>query len=210
MSAVLTYTSLLDTVHQYCERPNDLKLVAQLPTFIALAENRIAADLKLLGTQQVVVGAFTLGDPVIEKPAYWRDTVSINFTNSLNEIVSLKLRTYEFCRAFWPIEATRAAPRYYAEYDYGHLIVAPTPDVAYAIELLYHARLEPLDATNEQNWLTFNVPQIMLYATMLEAQLWLKNVEKAALWQAQYEAAKESVLSENAKRKTDRTTVVTS
>jgi hypothetical protein len=210
MPAVLTYTSLLETARANLERPNDTKLDAQLPLFVTLAENRIAADLKLLGTQQAVVGAFTLGDPVIEKPAYWRDTVSINFTNSLSEIVSLKLRTYEFCRAFWPIEATRAAPRYYAEYDYGHLLVVPTPDVAYAIELLYHARLEPLDATNDQNWLSFNVPQLMLYATMVEANLWLKNDDKVALWLGQYDLSKQSVLSENAKRKTDRTTVVTS
>jgi hypothetical protein len=210
MTAVLTYSSLLSTVRTYLERPNDAQLDTQIPMFVTLAENRIAVDLKLLGTQQVVIGAFTLGDPVVEKPAYWRDTVSLNFVNSASERVALKLRTYEFCRAFWPVEATRAAPRYYAEYDYGHLIVAPTPDIAYAIELLYHARLEPLDGANEENWLTFNVPQMMLYATMLEAHLWLKNDEKVALWQGQYDSAKQGLLGESAKRKTDRTTVVTS
>jgi hypothetical protein len=210
MTAVLTYDSLVTNVRQYLERPNDTKLDARIPDFVTLAESRIAADLKLLGTQQVVVGSFTIGDPVIEKPAYWRDTVSINYTNASNRKVALRMRTYEFCRAYAPVEATQGDPKYYAEYDTGHFLVAPTPVAAYELELLYHARLEPLDSANQQNWLSFNTPQLLLYATMLEAQLWLKNDDKIAVWKGQYDEARASLTSENAQRKTDRTTVVTS
>lgn len=210
MSSVMTYASLLVTAKSYLERYTDTRLDGQLPVFVGLAENRIAADLKLLGTQQVVVGAFILRDPVVEKPAYWRDNVSINYTDSTNRRVPLYLRTYEFCRVYSPVETTYGAPRYYADYDAGHLFVSPTPDVAYVIELVYHARLDPLDDINQENWLTFHAPQLMLAATILEAQLWLRNVAETAAWQAQYDAARSSLGGENAQRKTDRTTVVTS
>lgn len=207
MTAVVTYDSLVADVRAYAERPNDAKLLTQIPTFVTLAESRIATDLKLLGTQQVVTGAFTIGDPTLEKPAYWRDNVSVNFTNAADERIMLKQRSYEFCRAFWPNETLRGAPRYYADYDYGHLLVVPTPDVAYDLELVYHARLTPLDDTNQQNWISFNVPQLLIYATMLETSLWLKNDEKVQLWQAQYEMAKAGLLGEELERKVDRSEV---
>jgi hypothetical protein len=210
MTAVLTYTTLVDNIKQYMERPNDAKLNAQIPTLVSLAENEIASDLKLLGTQQVVLGAFTIGDPVLTKPAYWRDSVSINFTDSSNRKIALRLRTYEFCRAYWPNESEKADPKYYAEYDSGHFLVAPTPGAARALEMIYHARLEPLDEATQQNWISFNAPQLLLYNTMMQAHLWAKNDDKYALWKGRYDEARQSLGSENAQRKTDRTTVVTS
>lgn len=210
MTAVVTYASLLESMLLYAERPDDTTLEAQLPTFITLAESRIAADLKLLGTQQVVVGAFTQGNPVLEKPSYWRDNISVNYTNAAGERTALKLRTYEFCRAFWPTEANEGAPRFYADYDYGHLLVVPTPDAAYELELLYHARLAPLDASNQENWISFNTPQLILYACMLELHLWLKNDEKVDVWGGQYNAARDALLGEGAARRVDRGVLVTS
>ena len=120
----------------------------------------------------------------------------------------MRLRALEYVKNFWPVAATTSSPRFYADYNATHFMVAPSPDQTYDFELAYYARLDPLDATNETNWLTLNAPQCLLYACILEAQMWCKNVEKATFWQGQYEAAKGAIIMENMERINDKTQTV--
>lgn len=71
--AATTYTSLVSDVLTYAER-SDEPFVSQVPRFIALAENRLASETKLLGSLNVVSG--TLNGATLEKPARWRKTKS--------------------------------------------------------------------------------------------------------------------------------------
>jgi hypothetical protein len=211
MTTALTYNELVTQIPGYCERPNDAALVAQLPMLIMLAENRIATDMKQQGFQSVVKGTFTAGSvgAVIAKPAFWRETISFNYKDPLAGWKQLKMRALEYLKNFWPLQGQTAAPRFYADYNFQNFLVAPSPNGAYDFELAYYARLEPLDITNQTNWLTTNAPQCLLYACILETQLWLKNTAKAQEWEAHYSAAKQGLMQETAERMADRTEVVT-
>ena len=70
-------------------------------------------------------------------------------------------------------------------------------------------RLQPLDASNQTNWLTVNAPQCLLFATLLEAYIWAKNAAKVAEFQGHYDNAKGALLQESAERLGDRNEVVT-
>jgi hypothetical protein len=211
MSAALTYTELVAQIPGYCERPNDAALIAQLPMLIMLAENRIATDMKQQGFQSVVSGAFTVGSmgAVVAKPAFWRETISFNYKDPVLGWKPIKMRALEYLKNFWPLQSQMNPPRFYADYNFQNFLIAPSPDVAYPFELAYYARLEPLDATNQTNWLTLNAPQCLLYACILETQLWLKNTAKAQEWEAHYAAAKQGLMQETAERLADRAEVVT-
>lgn len=206
--ASLTYDSLTSDVISYNERADEATLAAQLPRLIMLAENRIATELRILGTQEVVSGTLSAGDPVLPKPAYWRRTNSVNFTTALGRRAQLKLRTYEFCRVFWPDPSQQDVPRYYADYDFDNLFIAPTPNAALAFELLYVARLEPLSTAAQTNWLTSNAPQLLLAATLLETELWLKNFRNVDARKAEYGSAIAGFKSEDGARAFDRNIVV--
>jgi len=211
MSAVLTYDSLVEQIPGYCERPNDAALIAQLPMLIMLAENRIATDMKQQGFQSVVSGSLIPGGSgaVVQKPAYWRETISFSYKNAYNKWVPLNIRSLEYLKSFAPNQSTTSAPRFYADYNFNNFLVAPSPDTAYEFELVYYARLNPLDILNTTNWLTFNAPQCLLYACILEAQLWLKNTAKSQEWEGHYNLAKAGLLQETAERLADRAEVVT-
>lgn len=189
MSVSMTYATLVADAELYADR-HDSQFIAQIPSFVALAENRLASEGRGLGNLKAVTSTFTAANPIVAKPQRWRETVSWNFglTNTADALRNFILpRTYEFARVYAP-PGTLGSPKYYADYDADNWLVVLTPLLAYPFELLYYERWEPLDATHQTNWLTINAPQLLLYATLLEAAPFLKNYnEQAKTWQAAYD-----------------------
>lgn len=202
-----TYTQLLTLLQQYNER-FDAAFAAQIPTFIALAENRIATDMKQQGFQSVVTGNLPLTSS-LAKPAFWKETISFMFTSAAGESTPLYLRPLEYLRNYWPNASLTDTPRFYADYNATHFLFAPTPAVALPFELVYYARLQPLSASNDSNWMTLNVPQALLAACMVEACRFSKNSGRQSVWEDAYASASNSLKTENSERQADRTTVFT-
>jgi hypothetical protein len=206
---VMTYDSLVGDIKKYSERPNDEALAAQIPSIILLAENELATDLKVLGSEIVAESTLTNGQETLEKPKYWRRTTSLTIDIPTTGQKTLEKRTYEFLRNFWPIVSQKGVPRFYAEYDFNNFIVAPTPDASYAFELVYSARLDPLSDANQENWFTTNAPQLLLYSCMYHTSLFLKNFDKAREWRASYDTSVAGFKLEDSTRSYDRSTVET-
>ena len=203
---VMTYDSLVDDISTYLER-TDQATLDKIPTFIMLAEQILAMDIKFLGNIKVAESTMTQSDPVIQKPARWRKTVSMNVTVA-GEKFPVFLRKYEYLREYWPEATQTDVPKFYCDYDYDHWLVAPTPADDYAYEVLYYERVQPLDSSNQTNWFTQNAPQAMLYGTLLQAMPFLKNDERIPMWQAQYTQVVQSLKIEDISRVGDRQTVV--
>lgn len=191
----MNYTSLVTDVQTYSER-DDAPFVAQIPRLIMMAENRLASEVRGLGLQKYVTG--TMSGATLEKPSRWRETISFSVTVA-GEITFMQNRTYDYCRAFNPTGAT-GVPRYYADQEYEHFYFSPVPAAAYAFELAYYERPVPLSETNETNWFTQYAPQLILYATLLEAQPFLKRPERIAEFQALYDRALQGVSQESSRR----------
>lgn len=208
MSASMTYASLVADIKAYCERPNDTNLSDQIPRLVMMAENRIAVDARILGTRKVAEAVFSAGNPVVAKPAFWRRTETFRYTNAEGDLVTVWPRTYGFCTTFWTDLASTGQPRYYADYDYDNFFVVAPPAAAYAFQILYIARLAPLDDATQTNWLTANAPQLLLYATLEEAGTFLRNTPMAALYAQRYGEALKAFKLEDATRKVDDSIVI--
>lgn len=205
MSQNFTYDVLVTELQSYNER-NDAAYVQQIPTFISLAENRLATEMKQQGFQAVVDGTFDLANS-LKKPSFWRENISFGYM--LNGVFQqLYLRSLEYCRQYWPNPAVAGIPKYYADYNINNFYIAGTPADNYQFELVYYARLDPLTPDHQENWMTLNVPQALLYACMLEAALWRKNMGEIAKWTDQYGKALAAILRENQERLADRGMVV--
>lgn len=201
-----TYSQLLTLVPQYAERL-DAAFAAQIPTFIALAENRIATEMKTQGFQSVVKGNLAVNS-VMTKPSYWKETISFNYTDATGARNPIRLRNLEYIRNVWPNETITDAPRFYADYNATHFLLGPTPMAAFAFELVYYARLQPLGPTSDSNWLTLNAPQVLLSAIMVEACRFSKS-SKQSTWEDMYGSSIGGIKGENAERMADRNEVVT-
>jgi len=172
-----------------------------------LAEQVLATDLKFLGNIKVAESTMTQSEPVIQKPARWRKTVSMNVTVAGTKY-PVFLRKYEYLREYWPDATATDVPKFYCDYDYDHWLVSPTPADDYAYEVLYYERVQPLDSSNQTNWYTQNAPQALLYGTLLQAMPFLKNDERIPMWQAQYTQVVQTLKIEDLSRIGDRQTVV--
>lgn len=204
-AAVMTYNSLVDDISSYLER-TDTQTLEKIPTFIMLAEQVIASQIKFLGNLTVNESTMVQGTNIIAKPARWHKTVSLNVTvDGVRQPVFL--RTYEYLRQYWNEATEEDIPKYYADYDYSHWLVAPTPADAYTFEVLYYERVQPLDSSNQTNWFTTYAPQAMLYGSLLQAMPFLKNDERMPMWRAEYDLIINTLKAENTQRIGDRQAV---
>lgn len=197
MSVIQTYDSLVLNVQQYMER-NDADFVAQIPNLIALAESSIAAELKTYLQLIVVETSLATGQETLNKPARWRKTVSMK-TNGK----PMLLRSQDLVAQYLS-ESDPGEPKYYADYDYNNWNFAPAPDQEYPVEIIYYAEIQPLDASNQQNLWTAIAPQAMLYGTLLQAQGYLKALDKLPVWKQYYTDAIAALKKEDNSRRVDR------
>lgn len=202
---MMTYDNLVSDIEKYLER-TDTVTIEKIPTFIGLAEQVLAADLKFLGNLTVATSTMVQGEAIIDKPARWRKTVSMNVTVA-GERNPILLRKYEYLREYWPDPADTDVPLFYCDYDYTHWLIAPTPDDDYAYEVLYYERVQPLDSSNQTNWFTQYAPQALLYGSLLQAMPFLKNDERIPMWQQQYSAIVNTLKTEDVSRIGDRQAV---
>jgi len=201
-AVVMTYDSLVENIQSYLER-TDTATIQKIPTFIMLAEQVIASQLKILGNLIVNEGTMTIGQPIIDKPARWHKTVSMKITVN-DEYQPVFLRKYEYVKTYWPNPTLTGAPQFYSDYDYTHWFVAPSPDVAYDFEVIYYERPQPLDSTNQSNWFTQYAPQALLFGSLLQAQPFLKNDARTAFFQQQYDVIMATLAMEDKLRIADR------
>jgi len=197
----MTYDSLVLNVQQYMER-NDADFIAQIPNLIALAESSIASELKTYMQLIVVEASLLDAQTVLNKPARWRKTVSMKVNGQ-----PIQLRSQDYV-AQYLAESTEGTPLYYSEYDFNNWNFAPVPDQPYTLEIIYYAEIQPLDANNQQNLWTAVAPQAMLYGTLLQAQGYLKALDKLPVWKQYYMDSIAALKKEDNTRRVDRNTNV--
>jgi hypothetical protein len=203
MSYSMTYDSLLVDVRRYLERgftqESDQIVYDQLPRLVTLGERRIARELKIEGFIRAVSTPLSIGVAVYLKPDRWRDNVSMTVNGT-----PIFARSYEYLRNYWPDETQTSSPAYYADYDYQHWLIAPTPVAVKTLEILYYEQPRFLGDDFQTNWLTEYAPDVLLYATLLEATPFLKSDERIQTWQGMYDRAAQALNGEDLKRIMDR------
>ena len=193
--AVMTFDSLVLDLQNYAER-SDAPYIDQIPSLISLAENRIASEAHGLGFLKVVTTM--LSGSTLAKPSRWRETKSFSITVG-GSIIYLQARSYQYCRAFNPT-GLPGVPRYYSDEEYEHWFIAPVPSADYATEIQYHERPDPLSTVNQTSWTTRYAPQLLLYATLMEAMVFLKLPERIPELQSMYDRALMMLMKEDERR----------
>ena len=196
----MTYDSLVSDIIKYSER-TDTGFVEQIPRLIMLTEQGIASQIKTLMQLVVVETTLTAGSPVLQKPVRWRKTVSMKINGA--PIVN---RSMDYI-TMYQNESDQGQPLYYGDYDYDHWALAPVPASNYPVEIIYYSRIQPLDIENQENLLTREAPQALLYGSLLQAQGFLKSLDKIPVWKSYYDDAIAALKGEDQRRMVDRNTV---
>jgi hypothetical protein len=198
---VMNYSNLVEDVQRYMER-DDAGFVEQIPSLIGLAEAAIAAELKSLLQLTVIETVLAQNQVVLQKPARWRKTVSFKINGQ-----PILLRSQDYI-AQYQSESTPGQPKYYAEYDYNNWAIAPAPAQAASVEIIYYSLIQPLDTSNQENLFTRECPQAMLFGTLLQAQGYLKALDKLPVWKSYYMDSINALKKEDNSRRIDRNTTI--
>lgn len=212
MPVAMTYSSLVTDLEAYLQR-YDALIVTQIPRFIMLAQQRIPREMKLLGFRSEVTGTFdgtAQSSGVMAKPSDWRKTIAFYVGTGTNNNTHTPVleRDYDYVRSVYPDPTVQGTPRFYADADYQHWLIQPSPSSALPFKIPYYGTLTMLDETTQTNWLTEYAPDLLLYACLLEAVPFVKNDERIPVWQGLYANAKLALQAQEMEGKYDTQAVV--
>lgn len=179
-----TYTELRATIARWMNRTD---LDADIPSFVAHAEARIATDLRMRRMLVSLALDAAAGEGA-ELPEGWLEFKSLAINGSPLSYMPQEMLTL---RSGY----TAGLPQYYTIVG-SEVLLSPLPDVAYSIDTVYYKRIESLLLTST-NWLLTDHPNVYLYAAMVEGALFLKKPEEAATWSGLYGGLIESLRSED-------------
>lgn len=182
----MNYTSLVTEVQTYTENSF---VTADINTFIRQAEQRIYNAVQLPALRKNSTGNLTAGNKYLTTPDDWLATYSLAVVDTNGEFNYLLNKDVNFIRAAYPFPSDQGLPEYYALFDQNTLILGPTPDDIYAVELHYFYYPESIiDAGN--SWVGDNFDSVLLYGTLLEAYTFMKGeADVLAEYQKRYDGA---------------------
>ena len=177
--ALSTFTELKDAVADWLDRSD---LTARIPDFIALAEARINRELRIRPMEVRSTMTTTAGNQYFNLPGGYIQMRNIQLNT--NPTTPLEYITPEMLDRLYG-SSTTGKPRAYTLIG-DEIQLAPIPDSAYTLEMAFYEKFTALgdgtSGTVTNNWLTTNAPDILLYGALMEAEPFIKNDERVAVW----------------------------
>tara|TARA_Y100000015_G_C2376144_1_gene82590 strand:- start:39 stop:686 length:648 start_codon:yes stop_codon:yes gene_type:complete len=170
-----TYDELKQAIQDYTEN-TETTFVNNLPIFIRATEERILKSVQLNLFMRNLQGAMTANIQYLGAPSDFLAPYSLTITVD-GEKSFLQFKDLSFVETYNPNYTVTGVPKYYAQFDVGNFILAPTPDINYDVELQYLSRPASLTsgAGTGTSWLSENAEIAMLYGSLVEAYTFMKG-----------------------------------
>ena len=170
----MNYSQLSTLIQEYCES-TESSFVANIPTFVQLAEERIYNSVQIPAIRKNSTATMTIGNKYMSLPSDWLSTFSLAvFNPSNNEYTYLLNKDVNYIRQAYPDADDLGRPEYYAIWDDNTMILGPAPDVAYTAELHYYYYPTSI-VSSGTSWLGNNFETVLLYGSLREAYTYLKG-----------------------------------
>ena len=170
----MNYSQLVDLVKQYTQN-EETSFVANIPTFVQLAEERIYNAVFIPAIRKNQIGTLTPANKYLTLPADWLANFSLAVITPVTNAQTFLLdKDVNFIRECYPDPDDSGVPKYYAIFDKNTLILGPTPDSNYQVELHYYYYPESI-VTASTSWLGDNFETVLLYGTLREAYIYMKG-----------------------------------
>ena len=207
----MTYDELKQKIIDYTEVSSNVFTDTILNGFINDAEYRILREVdsdnnRRYATANLIASTRFIDVPtdlLIVRSAQIVDSDLADGSTDQNRDF-LQFRDTSFMSEFNPT-ATTGVPKYYSNWDETRIVVAPTPDQTYTIQLNYILKPTGLSSTNTTTYLSNEFPNGLLYACLVEAYGFLKGpVDMLQLYDKKYvEAVKGFSIEQMGRRRRD-------
>ena len=198
-----TFTELQTQIRSYTEVDSSVLSDTIVNDFIEHTENRILRDIDLPVFHSQQYSTLTSSSPFLTLPGGANQSPeSITTIRSVHIYPAsgtatrtyLEQRDLTFMNEYWPNRASTGTPKYWSNWDYNTIYLAPTPDSAYNVELGISRLPSRLSSSNSTTWLGDNAPTLLLYGCLVEAFKYLKGpVEMLQLYEQSYQKALQEI-----------------
>lgn len=213
-----TYTSYVEAVRtMIVSQAPDVAFDTILPSGIDYAEQRIYRELNLISTVLTDTSqALTAGQRQSQIPQTFVTVTNINVLTPAGSTPDAGVRnpltpvSRDVLDNMWPSNAlaTRALPTMFAMIDQWSILVGPSPDAGYGLEIVGTERPDALSATNTTTFLSIYLPDLFLAASMVFFSGYMRNFGAQASdpamsssWETQYQALKASADAEELRKR---------
>ena len=173
--AIGTYAELQTAVANWLDRDD---LTARIPEFITLAEARFNRLLRLRSMESKYTANTVAGQRNLALPTSYIQMR--NFQVNTKPLTTLSYVTPEIYDRLWG-GSTSGTPKFYTilanEVSFG-----PIPATVMQVEMLFYKKFDNLSVTTTTNSLLTDAPDVYLYGAMREAEPFIMNDERVALW----------------------------
>jgi hypothetical protein len=198
----MNYSELLTNVRNYTEVGSEVLSDSIIDVFIVNVENKIQRELDLDAFRKFQFSSFTIGSPFITMPDDFAFERGVQIKDQITgDRTWLEQRDTTFIDEYNKDRSDTGTPKYYANWDQNTMIFAPTPDLAYEIELWYNKTPDHLSSSQTTTWLSTNAPEVLIYGTTAEAFSYLKNPPYVQLYEQKYAQAVQNLAQTQMGRK---------
>lgn len=177
----MNISELTQMIQDYSENTESL-FVANIPNFVKQAEARIYQTVHIPVLRKNVMGTILSANKYLATPNDFLSVYSIAaVTPGTGAYTYLINKDVSFIREAYPTPTSSGAPKYYAIFgpQSGNiteitLILGPTPDTDYAVELHYFYYPDSI-VTTSTSWLGDNFDPALFYGAMREAMIFMKG-----------------------------------
>jgi hypothetical protein len=174
----MNYAELVTAVEDYCE--NSFPTV-DMDTFIQIAEQNIYNTVQLPSLRKNVTGTLTSGNKYLSTPSDFLSCFSLAVIQNSGDYEYLLNKDVNYIRQAYPNPTDTGLPQHYAIFgpqtsfpNELSLILGPTPDSNYSVELHYYYYPESI-VTAGTTWLGDNFDSALLNGTLVEAITYMKG-----------------------------------
>jgi hypothetical protein len=195
----MTYAELVQKIRDYTEVDDNVFTATIVNGFLSDAEFRILRDVDSDNNRRYAQADIVAGNRYVNTPLINDQTLvirSAQITNSTGGADNsnrsfLEYRDVNFISEYNP-EGTQGLPKYYSYWDENTIVIAPTPDQNYNMQLNYILKPTGLSSTNTTTYLSSEFPNGLLYACLVEAYGFLKGpADMIQFYEGKYKQALE-------------------
>ena len=175
----MTYAELVQKIRDYTEVDSNVLTSTIVDGFISDAEFRLLRDVDSDNNRRYATALVAASDRFIDVPDNLLVVRSAQIVDSDGVGASdnrefLEYRDTSYMSEYNSTGAT-GVPKYYSMWNENTIVVAPTPDATYEIQLNYILKDPGLSSTNTTTYISKNFPNGLLYACLTEAFSFLKG-----------------------------------
>lgn len=208
----MNYTEILAEWANLTNIPTtDAGFIANAPTAIAYAEERITRELDLMAANVTdATSSTTAGSRKFTLPTTYGTFLVVSEMNAITPASTapdsgtrnpLQPVSQAFLDLAWGSSTGSTVPQYYSWVSQDtflsppqvQIILGPWPDTTYRIEVVGKVQPTPISASNATNWISVNLPALYIAAGMVQWSGYMRNYGSSAddpgmpgSWETQY------------------------